>query len=76
MIHRLMQTFLISTRIQRLYFAGMDVTNERQKSADYCTQRQIQRRRNALEGAVFGLFAKEDIVNKDGKVIVKGRYTD
>ena len=27
--------------------------------------------KNALEGAVFGLFAKEDIVNKDGKVIVK-----
>ena len=24
-----------------------------------------------IEGAVFGLFAKEDIVNKDGKVIVK-----
>ena len=27
--------------------------------------------KEALEGAVFGLFAKEDIVNKDGKVIVK-----
>ena len=27
--------------------------------------------KEALEGAVFGLFVKEDIVNKDGKVIVK-----
>ena len=27
--------------------------------------------RDRLEGAVFGLYAKEDIVNKDGKVIVK-----
>ena len=34
-------------------------------------QRLIQRQRKQLEGAVFGLYAKEDIVNKDGKVIVK-----
>ena len=48
----------------------MDVTNERQKVQITVTKTDSETK-NALEGAVFGLFAKEDIVNKDGKVIVK-----
>ena len=42
-------------------YAGMNVTNERQK---------VQISVIKTEGAVFGLFTKEDIVNADGKVIV------
>ena len=53
----------------KVVFAGMDV-NERDRSADYCHQDGF-RDKEWLEGAVFGLFEKEDIVNKDGKVIVK-----
>ena len=54
----------------KVVFAGMDVTNERQKVQITVTKTDSETK-NALEGAVFGLFAKEDIVNKDGKVIVK-----
>ena len=46
------------------------VTNERQKVQITVTKTDSETK-EALEGAVFGLFAKEDIVNKDGKVIVK-----
>lgn len=48
----------------------MDVTNERQKVQITVTKTDSETK-EALEGAVFGLFEKEDIVNKDGKVIVK-----
>lgn len=54
----------------KVVFAGMDVTNERQKVQITVTKTDSETK-EALEGAVFGLFAKEDIVNKDGKVIVK-----
>ncbi len=54
----------------KVVFAGMDVTNERQKVQITVTKTDLETK-EALEGAVFGLFAKEDIVNKDGKVIVK-----
>ena len=54
----------------KIVFAGMDVTNERQKVQITVTKTDSETK-EALEGAVFGLFAKEDIVNKDGKVIVK-----
>ena len=46
------------------------VTNERQRVQITVTKTDSETK-EALEGAVFGLFAKEDIVNKDGKVIVK-----
>ena len=46
------------------------MTNERQKVQITVTKTDSETK-EALEGAVFGLFAKEDIVNKDGKVIVK-----
>lgn len=46
------------------------VTNERQKVQITVTKTDSETK-EALGGAVFGLFAKEDIVNKDGKVIVK-----
>ena len=55
---------------KKFVFAGMDVTNERQKVQITVTKTDSETK-EALEGAVFGLFAKEDIVNKDGKVIVK-----
>ena len=54
----------------KVVFAGMDVTNERQKVQITVTKTDSETKKE-LEGAVFGLFAKEDIVNKDGKVIVK-----
>ena len=54
----------------KVVFAGMDVTNERQRVQITVTKTDSETK-EALEGAVFGLFAKEDIVNKDGKVIVK-----
>ena len=44
--------------------------NERQKVQITVTKTDSETKKE-LEGAVFGLFAKEDIVNKDGKVIVK-----
>ncbi len=46
------------------------MTNERQRVQITVTKTDSETK-EALEGAVFGLFAKEDIVNKDGKVIVK-----
>ena len=54
----------------KVVFAGMDVTNERQRVQITVTKTDSETK-EALEGAVFGLFAKEDIVNKDDKVIVK-----
>ena len=54
----------------KVVFAGMDVTNERQKVQITVTKTDSETKKE-LEGAVFGLFAKEDIVNKHGKVIVK-----
>lgn len=54
----------------KVVFAGMDVTNERQKVQITVTKTDSETKKE-LEGAVFGLYAKEDIVNKDGKVIVK-----
>ena len=53
----------------KVVFAGMDVTNERQKVQITVTKTDSETK-EALEGAV-SVIAKEDIVNKDGKVIVK-----
>ena len=51
-------------------YAGMDISNERQKVQITVTKKETGTE-EVLEGAVFGLFAKEDIVNRDGKVVVK-----
>lgn len=50
-------------------YAGMNVTNERQK-VQISVIKTDSETKKVLEGAVFGLFTKEDIVNADGKVIV------
>nr|WP_310603699.1 SpaA isopeptide-forming pilin-related protein [Anaerosporobacter sp.] len=54
----------------KVVYAGMNVSNERQKVQIGVTKKDAEMGK-VLEGAVFGLFAKEDIVNKEGKVIVK-----
>ena len=54
----------------RVVYAGMNISNERQKVQITVVKKEAGTK-NVLEGAVFGLFAKEDIVNKDGKVVVK-----
>ena len=51
----------------KVVFAGMDVTNERQKVQITVTKTDSETKKE-LEGAVFGLFAKEDIVNKHATV--------
>lgn len=50
-------------------YAGMNVTNERQK-VQISVIKTDSETKKVLEGAAFGLFTKEDIVNADGKVIV------
>ena len=52
-----------------IVYAGMNVTNERQKVQITVTKAD-SKTGEALEGAVFGLFAKEDIVNVDGDVVI------
>ena len=44
-----------------------DVTNERQKVQITVTKTDSETK-NALEGAVFGLFAKEDVYKRQGAV--------
>ena len=51
-------------------YAGMDVTNGRVKVEITAVKKDAETD-EVLEGAVFGLFAKEDIVNSDGETIVK-----
>ena len=52
-----------------IVYAGMSVTNERQKVQITVTKAD-SKTKEALEGAVFGLFVKEDIVNADGEVVL------
>ncbi|MCQ4756921.1 SpaA isopeptide-forming pilin-related protein [Enterocloster bolteae] len=52
-----------------IVYAGMNVTNERQK-VQITVTKEDSKTGEALEGAVFGLFAKEDILNADGKVVI------
>lgn len=53
----------------KIVYAGMNVTNERQKvqvtviKKDHATKKH-------LSGAEFGLYAKEDIKNSDGKIVI------
>ena len=53
----------------KVVYAGMDVMNERQKVQITVIKKDAETK-EALEGAVFGLYAKEDIFNADGKLIV------
>ena len=50
-------------------YAGMEVTNERQKVQVTVIKTDAETKKE-LEGAIFGLYAAEDIVNADGKIIV------
>ena len=50
-------------------YAGMNVTNERQKVQVTVIKTDAETKEK-LEGAVFGLYAAEDIVNADDKVVV------
>lgn len=54
----------------KVVYAGMNVTNERQRVQITVTKADAETKK-ALEGAVFGLYAAEDIVNADGKVVTK-----
>lgn len=51
-------------------YAGMSVTNARQKVQITVIKTDAETEK-ALEGAIFGLFAKEDIEDMDGRVVVK-----
>ncbi len=53
----------------KVVYAGMAITNERQK-VQISVVKLDKESKDKLEGAVFGLFAKEDIVNDEGKVVV------
>ena len=53
-----------------IVYAGMDITNERQKVEITITKKDADTD-EVLAGAIFGLYAKEDIKNADGDVIVK-----
>jgi len=53
-----------------IVYAGMDVTNERQK-VEISVIKKDAETKEVLSGAIFGLYAKEDIVDADGRVIVK-----
>jgi len=51
-------------------YAGMNITNERQK-VEVIINKVDGNTNKALKGGIFGLYAKEDIVNSDGVIIVK-----
>lgn len=51
-------------------YAGMSISNERQKVQVTVVKTNAETKEK-LEGAVFGLYAAEDIVNADGKVLQK-----
>ena len=53
-----------------IVYAGMDITNERVRVEIEITKKDATND-EALEGATFGLFAKEDIKNAEGKTLVK-----
>lgn len=53
----------------KVVYAGMDITNERQKVQVTAIKTDAETG-DELEGAVFGLYAAEDIVNANGKVVV------
>lgn len=52
----------------KIVYAGMNVTNERQKVQITVVKKDAETK-EPLSGAIIGLYAKNDIVNSDGKVI-------
>lgn len=52
----------------RVVYAGMEVTNERQKVQVTVIKTDAETKKE-LEGAIFGLYAAEDIVNAEGKLL-------
>lgn len=54
----------------KVVYAGMSMTNERQK-VQITVEKKAADTKEYLAGAVFGLYAGEDIVNADGKVLQK-----
>lgn len=54
----------------KVVYAGMDITNERQK-VEISVVKKDANTDEVLAGAIFGLFAKDDIKNDDGEVVVK-----
>lgn len=54
----------------KVVYAGMNVTNERQKVKISVIKKDAETKK-PLESAIIGLFAKEDIVNVDHKLIVE-----
>ena len=53
----------------KVVYAGMNVTNERQK-VEISVIKKDAETKEVLSGAIFGLYAKEDIVDLDGKVML------
>lgn len=51
-------------------YSETKLTNERQK-VNVSVEKKDSETKKPLQGAMFGLFAKDDIVNFDGKVVVK-----
>ena len=51
-------------------YAGMNITNERQK-VEIIIKKIDGKTNKALKGGIFGLYAKEEIVNSKGEIIVK-----
>ena len=53
----------------KVVHAGMSITNERQK-VEITVVKKDAETEEFLEGAIFGLYAKNDIVNKNGEVLI------
>lgn len=53
----------------KVVYAGMDITNDRQKVEINVIKKDAETK-EPLAGAVFGLYAKNNIVNEDGDVVV------
>lgn len=61
--------FVYADQNTPVVFDEVSFTNERQK-VEIIVEKQDVETGNVLSGAVFGIYNAEDIVNKDGKVIV------
>lgn len=62
--------FVYKDQNTQVVFEKVSFTNERQK-VEITVEKQDAETGNTLSDAVFGIYNTEDIVNKDGKVIVK-----
>lgn len=66
----IMADVLYAGQDTKVVYASADATNERQKVAITVIKKDAETG-DPLEGAVIGLFAKEDILNQDEEVLVK-----